>query len=139
MRFTFKRVALIAVGIGVIYFFFFNHTPQGTHCKRSKSPDGLYTAERCLLGWDPGFSSDYVGRLFDAKRGKLLAEHTFSTPVPDLFWSPGMFYSSDPNSPVIRYAGPSVVFSSGDLVDGDSGISLPPSSWDRLLAARPRL
>jgi hypothetical protein len=137
MRFLFKRAALIAVITGVGYFGIFNHTPQGTNCKSSKSPDGLYIAERCLLAWDPGFSSDYVGRLFDAKTGKLLAQCSFSTPVPEILWSPG-FYSSGRSS-TMEYIGPSVVFSRGDPDSGDSGISLPPSKWDQLLAARPRL
>jgi hypothetical protein len=96
-------------------------------------------AERCLLDWVPGGSSEYVGRLFDAKSGKLLAQHIFSTTDPKLSWSPGGSYSLDSNSPAIHYDGPSVEFSKGDPDNGDSGISLPPSSWDRLLAARPRL
>jgi hypothetical protein len=139
MKFLFKRSVLIGMGIGIIYFCFFNRTPHGTECQRLKSSDGLYAAERCLLHWVPGDSSEYVGRLFDAKNGKLLAQRIFSTTDPDLFWSPGLFYSSDPNSSDVRDVGPAVVFSIGDPDDGDSSISLPPSSWDRLLAARSRL
>jgi len=132
--------AVVLVGfaaIGVLYFGLFNRIPHGTECEKSSSPDGIYIAERCFLEVQSFRSGNakYVGRLFDAENGKLLAEHTFITPVPDLFWSPG-FRSGEPSP---HYVGPSVNFSRGGE-DGDgSDISLPPSGWDRLLAARPRL
>jgi hypothetical protein len=138
MKFPVKRLALVIACIGVLYFSLFNHTPRGTDCENSKSPDGVYMAELCLLRWVPGGNSKFVGRLFDAKTGKLLAEHTFSTPVPQLSWSSGLYYSNT-NSPDARDIGPSVQFSRGDAAKGDSAISLPPSKWDQLLAARPRL
>ncbi|MGF6788681.1 hypothetical protein [Paraburkholderia sp. 35.1] len=134
------RVALLAGLIAVLYLGLFDHTPQGSECRKSAPVHGLYTAELCLLRWIPGRSGspEYVGRLFDAKTGKLLAQRTFSTPVPDLFWSTGLRYSLNPYSPP-RYLGPSVEFSRGDGGEGDSSISLPPSFWDKLAAARPRL
>ncbi|MFP3567632.1 hypothetical protein [Paraburkholderia sp. SIMBA_030] len=139
MKFTRRRVALLAlIAIGALYFALFNRTPHGTKCQRSTSPDGVYMAERCLLVRIPGGNSEYVGRLFNAKSGKLLAQHTFSTPVPDLSWSSGVTYSLKPDGPV-HYFGPSVGFSIGDGSDDSTYISLPPSGWDRLLAARPRL
>ncbi|WP_434108933.1 hypothetical protein [Paraburkholderia caffeinilytica] len=132
--------AVVLVGltvIGALYFGLFDRTPHGTECEKSSSPDGIYIAERCFLEVQSFRSGDakYVGRLFNAESGKLLAEHTFITPVPDLFWSPG-FHSGEP---IPRYIGPSVNFSRGGE-DGDgSDIPLPPSLWDRLLAARPNL
>lgn len=139
MKITRGRAAAIVgiVVIGTLYFGMFSHTPQGTICEKSSSPDGIYIAERCFLNVQSFRSGDakYVGRLFDATSGKLLAEHTFITPVPDLFWSPG-FHSGEP---VPQYIGPSVNFSRGGEVGDGSDISLPPSVWDRILAARPRL
>ncbi|MFP3564289.1 hypothetical protein [Paraburkholderia sp. SIMBA_030] len=132
--------AVMLVGLTVIsalYFGLVDRTPHGTECEKSSSPDGIYIAERCFLEVQSFRSGDakYVGRLFDAKSGSLLAEHTFISPVPDLFWSPG-FYSGEP---VPHFIEPSVNFSRGGE-DGDgSDISLPPSRWDKLLAARPRL
>lgn len=123
--------------IGSLYLGLFNRTPHGTKCIRSISPDGVYLAERCFLQVESYRTEDtqYVARLFDAKSGNLLAEHVFTTPVPDFYWSPG-FYSGEPEP---RYIGPSVNFSRGGE-DGDgSDISLPPSFWDRLMAKRPRI
>lgn len=124
-------------GIGTLYFSLCDRTPRGTECEKSSSPDGIYIAERCFLevqSFDNG-DKKYVGRLFDARSGRLLAQHTFITPVPELFWSSG-FYSGEPNP---HYIEPSVNFSRGGE-DGDgSAISLPPSFWEKLMAARPRL
>ena len=125
MKLSFKRAALFAVVVGVLSFCLTDHTPHGTECKKSTSPNGLYTAERCLLGWVPGGNSEYVGRVFDAKSGKKLAQHTFSTPVPEIAW--------------YNYIDLYVSFSSGDGGDDATYISLPPSKWERFLAARPRL
>ena len=134
----FLKISPVLIAIGLLYFGLFDHTPLGKKCQKSTSPDDRYVAERCLLDWVPGGNSEYVGRVFDAKTGKKLAQHTFSTPVPELRWSPGVLYSLKPESPP-SYIGPSVAFSRGNADDGDSSISLPPSKWDRLLAARPRL
>ncbi|EIF33867.1 hypothetical protein BCh11DRAFT_01656 [Burkholderia sp. Ch1-1] len=132
------RMAAMGAIIAMLYFGLFDHTSRGTECQKSTSPNGFYKAERCLLDWIPGGSSRYVGRVFDAKNGKLLAQHTFSTPVPDLSWSSGVLYSLDPDGP-LRYFGATVGFSKGDGGDDSTYISLPPSRWERLLAARPRL
>ncbi|MBB5421905.1 hypothetical protein HDG40_000046 [Paraburkholderia sp. JPY158] len=140
MKRIFKRAALLVGLIAGLYFGLFDHTPHGRECRNSAPVDGIYRAELCLLRWAPGRSGspEYVGRLFDAKSGRLLAQRTFSTPVPDLFWSTGLRYSLNPYSPP-RYLGPSVEFSRGDAGKGDARISLPPSFWDKLAAARPRL
>src|ERR1700738_4943578 len=135
MKLSFNRTVIFAVGVAVLSLCLIDHTPLGTECERSASPDVLYTAERCLLKWVPGGNSEYVGRLFDAKSGKKLAQRRFSTPAPDLMWSPHIYYSLRPETPP-RYTGPSVQFSSGDPVSGNSGIFLPPSKWDKFLAAR---
>ncbi|MCC8393514.1 hypothetical protein LJ656_13020 [Paraburkholderia sp. MMS20-SJTR3] len=130
-----RIITLIGLAtIGALYFVFVSRTPHGTDCEKSSSPDGIYTAERCLLEVQSFRSGNakYVGRLFDASNGRLLAEHTFVTPVPDLFWSAG-FYSGEPTP---RYIKPSVNFSRGGEAGDGSDISLPPSFWDRLLAAR---
>jgi hypothetical protein len=124
MKLPYKRAALFAVVV-VLYFFLTDRTPNGTECQKSASPDGLYTAERCLLMWVPGGNSEYVGRVFDAKRGKKLAQHTFSTPDPEISWH--------------SYTDVYVSFSIGDGGDDATYISLPPSRWERFLAARPRL
>jgi hypothetical protein len=125
MKFKLKRFAPIAVIIGMLYFGLFNHTPHGTECDSSISPDNRYIAERCLLRWMPGGNSEYVGRVSDRQTGKLLAQHTFSTPVPELQW--------------FSYSDAYVSFSNGDGGDNSVYIELPPSLWDRLLASRPRL
>jgi hypothetical protein len=125
MKFMLRHAALVAITIGIIYSFAFNHTPPGTECQSSKSPDGLHIAQRCLLDWVPGGNSKYVGRLFDANSGQLLAQHVFATPVPTIMWS-----SSEDET---------VLFSVGDGGDDATYIPIPPSTWDRLLAARPRL
>jgi len=138
MKPLFKCAALCAAVVGALYFSLFDTTPQGRECERSSSPDGLYVAERCLLHWVSSFESKYVGRLFDAKSGQKLAQHTFSTSVPDLAWYPGMDYSPKEDGVLSRLP-PSVGFSIGDGGDEATFISLPPSKWDRLLAARPHL
>jgi len=124
MKLSFKRAALFALVV-VLYFSLIDQTPHGAECQKSTSPDGFYTAERCLLHWHPGGDSDYVGRVYDAKSGKLLAQRTFSTTVPEISW--------------LSYEGAIVSFSIGDVDVGDADIPLPPSRWDRLLAARPHL
>src|SRR6202012_408825 len=125
LKFKLRHAAPIAITIGMIYFLAFNHTPPGTECQSSKSPDGLYIAQRCLLNWVPGGNSQYVGRLFDANSGQLVAQHTFATPVPTILWS--------------SYEGATVLFAVGDGDDDATYIPIPPSTWDKLLAARPRL
>ena len=113
MKLSVGRIALFAVVVGMLYFCLTDHTPHGTECQRSTSPNGLYIAERCLLVWIPGGNSEYVGRVFDATSGKKLAQHTFSTPVPEISW--------------LSYEGAIVSFSIGDADDGDADIVLPPS------------
>jgi hypothetical protein len=120
MKLSFKRAALFAAVV-VLYFFLIDHTPRGTECQKSTSPNGLYIAERCVLEWIPGGNSEYVGRIFDAKSGKLLVQRTFSTPVPEILWFDDV----------------SMSFSMGG--DKAAFITFPLSVWDKLLAARPRL
>jgi len=122
---TSSRIALISLLAGAVYFWLFNHTPSGTDCRKSTSPDDRYTAELCVLKWRGHGNAEYVGRVFDARNGRLLAQHTFATPVPTIMWS--------------RYEGESVLFSLGDGGDDSTQVDLPPSAWDRILAARPRL
>jgi hypothetical protein len=141
MKATRKKISLVCgiVVAGGAYFGLLNHTPHGTECVRSTSPDGTYIAERCFLG-KPGFyrsdNGRYVARLFEAKSGDLLVENVFTTPVPDLYWTTG-FYAGD--SHLLHYIGPAVSYQRGGEDDDGSHIYLPPSFWDRLLARRPRL
>ena len=125
MKSILKRVVCGSTVIGILYFSLFDTTPRGTECERLTSPNGLYVAERCVLRWVPRGDSKYVGRLFDAKSGRKLAQHTFSTPVPQIAW--------------FDYTDVYVSFSIGDDGDDSPYISLPPSKWDRILAARPHL
>lgn len=122
MKLSLMRFALLVPVIGTLFICLTDLTPRGTECQKSAPPDGLYVAERCLLKWVPGGNSEYVGRVFDAKSGKKLAQHIFRTPDPQIAW-----YS---------YTALYVSFSIGDDSSDAPYISLPPSKWDRLLAAR---
>jgi hypothetical protein len=134
-----KKIVLIGgiVVVGAAYFGLLNHTPHGTECVQSVSPDGIYRAERCFLNMESYRTEDarYVARLFESQSGDLLVENVFTTPVPDLYWTPG-FYTGDPQ---LHYIGPAVSYQRGGEDDDGSHIKLPPSFWDRLLARRPRL
>ena len=136
MKPLFKRAALCAAVVAGLYFCLFDTTPHGKDCEKSISPNGVYVAELCMVHWHSRSDSDYVGRLFDAKSGKKLAQHTFSTSEPELSWSPDIDYFPKDDD-VLGHLPPSVSFSRGG--DDDTGIWLPPSKWDRLLAARPHL
>ena len=118
------RIAALVL-IGALYLVLFNHTLQGTECKHTTSPDGNYIAELCLLKWVPGSDSEYVGRIYDATNGNLLIQRSFSA------------HSSD--TQIAWYDDESMSFSIGGSGDNSGYITLPPSKWDRLLAARPRL
>ena len=125
MKRPLKRIALFVAIVGVLYFGLTDRVSHGTECQESLSPDGLYKAERCLLRWIPGGNSEYVGRVFEAKSGRKLAQHTFSTPDPQIAW-----YS---------YSTVYVSFSIGDGGDNAANNLLPPSAWERFLATRPRV
>jgi len=124
MTIFYKLIRILPIMV-LIGFFLFDRTPRGDECKGSTSPDGTYTAELCLLTWDPGGDSRYVARVYRATTGKLLAQHTFDTSTPRISWH--------------SYSDVYVSFSKGDGGDASVYISLPPSLIDRLLAARPRL
>lgn len=119
------KVILTLLLMPLVGIFFFNPTPRGEQCRKSTSPDGIYIADLCLLVWVPGGDSRYVGRVYRAQTGRLLAQHTFSTPTPEISWN--------------SYGDIYVSFSKGDGGDDSVYISLPPSLIDRLLAARPHL
>ncbi|MCC8394859.1 hypothetical protein LJ656_19885 [Paraburkholderia sp. MMS20-SJTR3] len=124
MKARFAFAVSTALALGIVYFVIADRTPDGTECQRSRSPDGRYLAERCLLEWVPGGNSKYVGRLFDGNSGRRLAQHVFDSSTPTILWS--------------DYQGETVLFSVGDGGDDATYISIPPSGWDRLLAVRPR-
>lgn len=116
------RIALFAVVLGGLYLCLFNRTPRGDSCVSSTSANGVYIAELCLLTWSSRDIPEYVGRLYDAKSGKMLVQSVFLTSDPEIRW----FKTGD------------LAFSRGDGGDGSGFVTLPPSSWDKLLAARPR-
>ena len=132
-----KTVSVCLVGALAVAIFLVDHTPRGKDCTQSISHDQIYMAELCVLQALPRDESTYIGRLYDAKTNKKLAQRTFSSPSPELYWSKG-WCSQIGNEPKECF-GPSVVFSRGDPDTGDNSIDLPPSWWDRLLAMRPRL
>ncbi|MPV69054.1 hypothetical protein [Burkholderia sp. BE17] len=123
--FAVSRVSRTLLVIVLIVFFAIDRTPYGEECRKSTSPDGTYIANLCLLTRVPGGNPQYAGRVYSAQTGKLLAQHTFSTPVPEISWH--------------SYSDVYVSFSRGDGGDNSVYISLPPLLSDRLLAARPRL
>jgi hypothetical protein len=125
MKSIVRRTAILAMIVGTLGFVLLDTTPHGTECQDSQSPDGKYSAQLCMLKWLGRGNARYVGRVFDAKSRKLVAQHTFTTPVPTISWS--------------SYEGETVLFSIGDGGDESTYVDLPPSSWNRLLAARPRL
>lgn len=92
---------------------------NASDCKKASSDSGHYTAELCLLQWNPGDDSEYLGRVYDSRNGELLVERTFSTPVPQLSW----------------WKDENVSFSRGG--DEASLVTLPPSLLDRLRARLP--
>jgi hypothetical protein len=120
LKITSALLTMALVGI-----FAFDRTPRGEECRTSTSPDGIYLADLCLLDWVPGGDSRYVGRVYFAQTGRVMAQHTFSTPTPEISWN--------------SYNDVYVSFSKGDGGDSSVYISLPPTLLDRMLAARPHL
>ncbi|WP_133650623.1 hypothetical protein [Paraburkholderia flava] len=108
-----------AVGIAINYALDVEGRSKADECERSRSPDGQYLAERCLVQWRGGNNPDYVGRVYDARSGTLLVERSFSTPVPELFW----------------WKREAVSFSRGG--DESSTVYLPPTAYDRFKALLP--
>ncbi|WP_156992618.1 hypothetical protein [Paraburkholderia oxyphila] len=116
-----RAIAILVTAIALGYMFFTHRADsQAYSCVRSTSPDGRYIAEECTLDWDRGDNPKYVGRLYDAASGKLLARRTLHTPVPGITW-------------VNQY----LLFSSGG--DDEDMVALPLSLYDRFNAAYWRL
>ena len=86
-------------------------------CQRTQSDNGAYIAELCLLR-DNGHDADYLGRVYAAQGGALLADRTFDTPESGIYWD-----------------NESVAFERGGT--GDSLIFLPPTMLDGLRARLP--
>ncbi|MFM0338963.1 hypothetical protein [Paraburkholderia fungorum] len=114
-----RTTGVAVLWVAVNYWIGVDLRSKAHDCKKASSDGGRYIAELCLLRWNPGNDSDYVGRVYDAKDGELLAKRTFSTPAPELSW----------------WKDESVSFSSGG--DDSSWVILPPSVYDRLLARLP--
>ncbi len=117
-----KAATLFAIVIAAVaalaYAWGVDRRSKARECEKSRSPDGLYVAERCLVQWKGGNDPDYVGRVYDAKSGRLLVERSFSTPVPELSWWKN-----------------TVSFSRGG--DEASEVYLPPSLYDRFKVLLP--
>ncbi|MEQ5841056.1 hypothetical protein N0A02_16645 [Paraburkholderia acidicola] len=120
----YKKVAKIIVTIIVLwmvvnYWTDFELRSKAHECKKQLSDSGLYLAELCLLQWNPGGDSDYLGRVYDAKTGTLLVERMFQSPVPQVSWWKSEY----------------VLFERGGR--GSGLVNLPPSLFDRLTAKLP--
>lgn len=115
-----RQIAILVVlGVAVNYWIGVDSRSKAHDCRKTPSDGGRYIAELCLMRWNPGGDSDYIGRVYNAKDGDLLVERTFSTPVPELSW----------------WNEENVSFSRGG--DDSSWVILPPSRYDRLLAKLP--
>ena len=128
---------MVLVGF-IAFVLFTDHTTRGLECKESISPGDEYIAEVCGLRWVSGGQSTYVGRLYSAKTGAKLAQRVFDAPEARISWSDGVCVP-DPARKTKECFGPSVGFTRGETSAGDPDIPLPPSQWDRLLAARPTI
>ncbi|QBQ96353.1 hypothetical protein [Paraburkholderia pallida] len=108
----------IAIAVLALIFLFITHRSDSRayDCTRSTSPNGRYIAEECTLDWNRGDNPKYVGRVFDAASGKLIARQIFRTPVPEIMW--GDSY---------------LLFQRGG--DGEGLVNLPPSRYERINAA----
>ncbi|MFD1554180.1 hypothetical protein ACFSHT_00875 [Paraburkholderia silviterrae] len=117
------------VGVGILacftlitltsYVFDARRRARATECVNATSHNGLYRAQSCLTG-TRGNVGDYVGRLYEARTGNLVAETTFD--------------SMDGGVPDFMDDDHAVLFDGG----GDSGlIYIPPSLLDRLRAKIP--
>ena len=115
-----KRTAIVIIlALAASYWAGARQRSKATGCDKVPSNSGRYVAELCLLQWNPSGNSDYLGRVYEAKTGKLLARREFSSPVPELSW----------------WKDESLSFERGG--DDSSRIKLPPSLYDRLLAELP--
>ena len=111
-----KKLATTIGALALLHVFFTHRSDSKAYdCVRSTSSNGRYIAEECTLDWDHGGYPKYVGRVYDAASGKLIARQTFHTPVPEIMW--GDTY---------------VLFQRGG---GDGLVNLPPSRYERINAA----
>ncbi len=81
-------VAVVVIALVVDYALDIRLRSGAHDCQRKKSDDGQYVAELCLLR-DNGHDADYVGRVYDAKDGRLLVERTFDAAETELSWFNG--------------------------------------------------
>ncbi|WP_322058602.1 hypothetical protein [Paraburkholderia sp. J63] len=111
-----KKVLIAVSTLALIYFFITHRSDsKASSCVRSTSPDRLYIAEECRLDWNHRDNPEYVGRVYGAASGKLIARRTFSTPSPKIMWADNY-----------------VQFQIGG--DDDDLVMLPPSLYDRINA-----
>jgi hypothetical protein len=111
-----KKLAIAIAVLALVYFFATHRSDaNATSCVRSTSPNGLYIAEECMLDWNRRDNARYVGRVYEAASGKLIARRTFHTPVPEITWVDNH-----------------LLFQAGG--DDDDLVVLPPSLYDHINA-----
>lgn len=112
-----KKLVIAIAGLALLYFYITHLSDSNAYdCVRSTSPNGRYVAEECVLDSGRGGNPKYVGRVYEAASGKLIARQTFRTPVPEIMWG-----------------GDYLLFQRGG--DGEGLVNLPPSRYERINAA----
>jgi hypothetical protein len=117
-------IAFIGTGFGIYQYILDAIARTYAHdCIEATSKSGLYRAESCVTGMD-GNAVLYVGRLYDARRGVLLARTDFD--------------SVDSRLPEFSPDERSVIFRRGEGDGSGTGyINIPPNWLERLKAKIP--
>lgn len=117
-------VVVVIVGFNVVQYIVDAHAgTTASECNSVISQSGLYRVESCVTGGN-GDIDDFVGRLYDAHSGKLLARTDFD--------------SMDGGRPEFMPDESAVIFRRGEGNGSGSGtIDIPPNWRDRLRAILP--
>ena len=112
-------IVVVMVGFNVVeYIIDARARARGHECIDATSQDGRYRAQSCVTGGN-GSVEYYVGRLYDAHSGRLLARTDFE--------------SMDGGEPLFIPDGNGVFFRGG----AEGAIHFPPSWRDKLRAVIP--
>jgi hypothetical protein len=113
-------IAAVVAGLGLFQYFLNARARAKAHeCVAVTSQSGRYRAQACVIGMD-GNVFFYVGRLYDAHSGEVLARTDFD--------------SMDGGAPEFMPDESAILFRGS----GDSGeIHIPPNPLDRLRAKIP--